>query len=202
MSSIKRFSFILMFITLIISGAFALNFPLKKVYAEENNNFIMLSVEKISYASNFIYKDENGKLLGDTNNNGVIDDGDETESPIEFEKIGTLKGGELYNNIDELGISTLSNIENNEVTSIDTLNKEAILVKFMPNTEFGSIIKILNPSLKINGTSILIDTYSIGGNSENRIFMMAFDFTTLKDSLAQEVSTLSGKYEFIFNYSY
>lgn len=200
MSSVKRFSFILMFIALIISGCFALNFPLKKVYAEENN-FIVLSVEKISYKNNFIYKDENGKILGDTNNNGVID-GDETESPVEFGKIGMLKGGELYNNFEELGISTLSNIENNEVTSINEDESEAILVKFMPNTEFGSIIKILNPSLKINGTSILIDTYSIGGNSENRIFMMAFDFTTLKNSLAQDVSNLSGKYEFIFNYSY
>ena len=190
MSRIKKVSFIFIFFALTLFASFGLSFPMQKIYAEEDNN-ILLSVKKIDgYSNSSVTKPVDP--LNPSNTDTVI------------KKLGEYTSEELYTNLTSIEYNVSSSLNNNDVVSINKGNNDAILVSLKPNSEFGSIIKILNPSLKINGTNISIETYSVNGNNENRIFLMAFDFTSLIDNLGQPVSdaALSGKYEFTFNYSY
>lgn len=176
MSRLRKISFILVLMVVTFLPLMLLNFKSENIYAE--NTFITLEAVKVNYLNDSII-----------NSDGSI------------KKLGQYTNEELYTKLSEIKSTATNKLNTNDVVSIDVNSNEAVLITLMPNSESNAFIKMLSASININGNAIIPNIYKPDTNNEKYVFVMAFDFETLK-TLNQDALNPMGKYDLAFSYSY
>ncbi len=180
MGKFKKLSFLLIFACALLAGFSWLGVkPNKILNLEAASESITIDIKKVEYTNSQI-----------TNNGNV-------------KKLGEYSAEELFANYDEI-VNNSQTILSGEAVSINPSANQAVLVTLMPTD--SSIIRFLTASLIVstNGkqSNILVEPLKVSDSSENRIFIMAFDFTSLKTIGEDFDYSESAHLNFSFNYSY
>ena len=187
MKYVKKISILtFMILALVFSCFFTQSLTSVKAAGAEK---VVLSVQKV------LGNNPENENEDNTDINGVkILSGNTTETSQE----------KIYGYIEDTTFTNPIIINQEDVVLINADANDIVLISLLPDKAQGVSISNLIANLKINGTSIKIDTYGLNDNIDNSVYVGVFDFSTLKDNgIGDDFTyTSGGHFEFTFSYAY